>query len=238
MTLPSTETALSWIGLPVHDDTGTPLGECRNVYADDDTRLPEWVEVELADGGVAFAPALGASSSHGVLRLTHSRTAVDGAPRFAGDVDLSAEAERALYEHYGVPYSSERSETLLPAAADLPRDDVPAPPAGRLHPVERPAPTPAPPPPLPVRDPAPPSSPGIPRWLALLAAVAAALLAARRLRAGRQDPSVPPAPAAGLLAVLVVGAAAVGRRRRRRSGPAPNVVPVEAVVDRRTHTPV
>lgn len=237
MTLPSTETALSWIGLPVHDDTGTALGECRNVYADDDTRLPEWVEVELPDGGVAFAPALGASSSNGVLRLTHSRTAVDGAPRFAGDVDLSADAERALYEHYGVPYSSERSDTLLPAAADLPRDDVPAPPAGRLHPVGRSAPTPAPPPPLPVRDLAPPSS-GVPRWLALLPAVAAALLAARRLRAGRQEPSVPPAPAAGLLAVLVVGAAAVGRRRRRRSGSAPDVVPVEAVVDRRTHSPV
>lgn len=233
MTLPTTKQALTWIGLPVHDTSGTAIGSCRNVFADDDSGVPEWVEVELPGGDVAFVPTLGASASGGAVSVAHALDVVERAPRFAGDVDLSPDAEKALYDHYGVAYSRERSDTLLPAAADLPgdADTTPStPPAARLRRLETVSPPPpvvtATPPPAysaPAPSSATPSS-SLPLPLPVLAgagAAAAAVLAvlAKRRRDARREVDLTPeqgGAAVGLAALLVAVGGLLARRRRRR----------------------
>lgn len=245
MTLPSTDQALRWIGLPVADPSGANIGSCRNVFADDDSGVPEWVEVELSSGDVAFVPTLGASDASGTLTVAHALDVVDRAPRFEGDVDLSPEAEKALYDHYGVPYSSERSSTLLPAAADgaptssetggetstesSSATEAPAPTARlrRMEPQTTAAPEPAaapapvrpvPPAPAPLPQPASSGTSKTPLLAgAGAAAVAAAALAERRRRRNRR-PEVTPEQggAAGLAALLLAVGGLLALRRRRK----------------------
>jgi hypothetical protein len=205
-TLPSTDEALTWIGLPVRDAAGAELGTCRNVYADDDTGVPEWVEVTLAEGDDAFVPTLGASATDGALRVGQPVDLVSRSPRFTSDVDLDPDAERALYAHYGIEPSRERSDTLLPAGVDLPGDGASREPApartARLRRLEKaaaPSPTPTPtvtptptaaPTPKPVVTPVPPppASSGRPSWLpaVALAAVPVAGVVGERLLARRR----------------------------------------------------
>lgn len=256
-TLPTTDEVLRWVGQPVQDDSGAHLGSCQNVYADDDTRLPEWVEVALTADGVAFVPIVGASSTGEVVRVAHSGERIAASPRFPSDEGLSPADEKALYDHYGVAYSGERSDSLLPADGDGGAEAA-TPPARRLRRIELPpvepvaAPAPAsvstlPPPPY------QPADSGSGRGkLALLAAVPAALLLARRggllPRLRREEPSAArrQAPRAGVLlapAAAGVVATLVQRRRTRTPVtpavmPTPHVVQPPEVVDREAHTPV
>lgn len=247
-TLPTTDEALRWIGQPAQDDSGAHLGSCQNVYADDDTGLPEWVEVALTSDGVAFVPIVGASSTGEVVRVAHSGEQIAASPRFPSDEGLSPSDEKALYEHYGVDYSTERSDSLLPADAG---SDAAAPaPPRRLRRIETPAEVPAavpaaviPPPPLPVYE---PKDSGSGRGkLALLVAVPAALLLARRggmlprLRRKEPSPVRRQAPRAGvLLAPAAAAVATLVLRRRTKTPVTPHVVQPPEVVDRETHTPV
>lgn len=250
MTLPTTAQVLDWLGLPVHDSAGTAIGSCQNVYADDDAQVPEWVEVALTDDGTAMVPILGADAEGGVVRVAHLLDVVTRSPRFPADTGLGLEDERALYEHYGVPYSTERSSTLLPTEAELPGDP---PTTSRMRRIEPPVPTPAAAPaPAPTAWQAPERSTGPDPRLALAAlpvAGAGLWLARRRRRRSRlpaeldrlqeQAASRPGALVPLLLAPL--GLALLVRRRARRRADAadtPRLVPVAEVVDRRTHTPV
>lgn len=255
MTLPTTDQVLDWLGLPVHDSAGTAIGSCQNVYADDDAQVPEWVEVALGDEDTAMVPILGATAEGGVVRLAHPHDVVTRSPRFPADTGLGLEDERALYEHYGVPYSTERSSTLLPAEAELPGD----PPAtSRMRRIEPPVPvaaTPAPtasPAPMPTAWQAPERSTGPDPRLALAAlpvAGAGLLLARRRRRRSRlpaeldrlQERAASRPGALVPLLLTPLGLALLVRRRARRRAEAaatPRLVPVAEVVDRRTHTPV
>lgn len=239
MTLPTLDQVMKWPGLPVQDADGTAVGTCRSVYADDDTRLPEWVEVEMPEDGIAFVPTLGAAESGGVLRLAQPATKIAGSPRFAPDAHLEPDDEKALYDHYGVAYSREQSDTLLPAAADdevgdaKPAAAAPAPPRKlrRIEPVTPAATTSTPPPRpavAPAPAPAPSSSPskGKAKPLALAAAVPVAVLAARRSgvlsllgrRKQQQRRRKAGAGALTLLAPLAAGAAAKIAQRRIKAG--------------------
>lgn len=241
-TLPTADEVQGWPGMQVEDSAGTAVGTVRSVYGDDHTGVPEWVEVALPDDGLAYVPVLGTTASEQGLRLAHAAERIAGAPRFAADAKLEVADERALYDHYGVETSQELSDTLLPAAAEMPGGTTPKPAASTTEPVAAPppaatsrprrieqapavAPTPMPapvPPPAPVT-PAPAgaasSSPG--RKAALLLAVPAVLLLARRLRRGglslRRSRTRRVTPAAVLLApVAAGGVAAVLQRRTRR----------------------
>ena len=246
-TLPTPEQVQSWPGLQVKDSAGTALGTVRSVYGDDDTGAPEWVEVDLADDGMAYVPVLGATATDQELRLAHAADRIVSAPRFAADAKLEVEDERALYAHYGIETSQELSDTLLPAAADLP-DEAPAtapptpvattPPATTTTPpATRPTPAPVsglkrveqtpaavPPAPAPLLPPVtpPPAVPersGKGRQAALLAAVPAVLLVARRLRGRRQTPQdrVQRATPGGAALLLPVVAGGVAAVLQRRT---------------------
>lgn len=228
MTLPSRDDVLTWIGLPVHDSAGAACGSCRNVFADQDSGLPEWVEVQLGSGDTVFAPTLGARLDDGVVRLAHSLDVVERSPRYTPDVDRTPEEEKALYEHYGVPWSDARSDTLLPAAVD---GEQKAPRPQRLRRLEAPPTQEVPvPPPAPARPVAAAPAPvatsssdggGLPKAALVAGPAAAAAVAAALLRRRRQEEQAEHQRlgVAALAAPLALLAAVVAWRRRRVSGP-------------------
>ncbi len=126
MTLPDRETTQNWLGQTVIDHGGAETGICRALLADDATGLPEWLYAEL-DGETVVIPLLDATAAGDRIRVTVSREQVVASPRVGEGSELSAAQETALYEHYGISYSTAASETVLPVG-DVTPDPAVAPP--------------------------------------------------------------------------------------------------------------
>jgi hypothetical protein len=114
MGLPERDAARNWVGRTVVDREGTPLGPCTAVLADEATGHPEWMYVEV-DEASAVVPVVDAAETGDQVRVTVSRAQVVGAPAVGDTSRLSEAEEGQLYRHYGIEYSRETSETLLPA---------------------------------------------------------------------------------------------------------------------------
>ncbi len=119
MTLPDRETTLNWLGQTVVDSEGAETGVCRALLADDATGLPEWLYAEL-DAETVVIPLLDATAVGDRIRVTVSREQVVGSPRMGDSQELSVDQEAALYEHYGISYSTAASETVLPVGDTSP----------------------------------------------------------------------------------------------------------------------
>jgi hypothetical protein len=114
MGLPGRDEARNWVGRTVVDREGTPLGPCTAVLADEATGRPEWMYVEV-DGAGAVVPVVDATETGEQVRVTVSRAEVTGAPPVGDTGRLSEAQEEQLYRHYGIDFSRETSESLLPA---------------------------------------------------------------------------------------------------------------------------
>jgi hypothetical protein len=149
MTMPDRDTARNWVGKRVLDTEGAALGTCSNLYEDDTTAVPEWLRVELLEGTQALVPTAGAVEAEGDVRVAVPRSLVLTAPRMGLGEHVTEPQEIGLYEHYGIPYSTEVSDTVLPAG---PPAAPPTPmPSG---PPSEPEPAPAGPPSAPESTPA------------------------------------------------------------------------------------
>jgi hypothetical protein len=119
MELPDRGQAKSWEGCEVLDVDGEALGTCVAVFADADTGVTEWLQVDVTGLGRSFVPALDAADVDGKVRVRFTAVAVRGAPRVDRDQELSQAQERSLYDHYGVPVSTQETDSVLPADADV-----------------------------------------------------------------------------------------------------------------------
>lgn len=118
MELPERDVATSWLGLPVEDAAGGRVGTCTAVYADDATDRPEWALVESAfDASLRMVPLVDAQEQAGSLRLSFAADLIETAPRMGNPDHLTQAEEAELYHHYGVPFSTGPSDSLLPNAA-------------------------------------------------------------------------------------------------------------------------
>src|SRR3712207_1249916 len=117
MTLPDRDGTTDWIGRTVVDRDGADIGVCRSLLADTATGRPEWMYVDR-DEATLIVPMLEAEEKGGRVHVTVTRAHADGAPRFEPTPELSRAQEAALYRHYGIEYSTDTWETLLPAEAD------------------------------------------------------------------------------------------------------------------------
>jgi len=136
----------AWRGREVRASDG-PLGRVEAIYLDEATDAPEWVLVRLdgEDRPTAYIPLLGADIGDSAITVEPDRDRIGGAPH-VGERDedtLTVAEERRLYEHYGLAYSDDESDTLLPedASAGEPEGDTEAP-VTEATAAERPAPTP------------------------------------------------------------------------------------------------
>lgn len=247
MELPERDVATRWLGLPVEDAAGGRVGTCTAVYADDATDLPEWALVESAfDASLRMVPLVDAHEQGGSLRLSFAADLIETAPRMGNPDHLTQEEEAELYRHYGVPFSTGPSDSLLPTATGdeaverRTADGVPALDTtvdanlgtATMPPLEPeplpgpeplvPSPVPAPLVPAPVPQPLQPTpapEPPAPSPPAPPAPAPAPRPAPSPPSVGSQPPARPGVPAEGIVAGLagVSTAAVLLLRERRRS---------------------
>jgi stress response protein YsnF len=95
--------AQNWRGRTAVDADGDKIGSIEDVYLDRQSGDPEWIAVKTGLFGtrVSFVPIRDAQPSGDDIRVGHAKDKVKDAPNVDPDGELSAEEERALYEHYG-----------------------------------------------------------------------------------------------------------------------------------------
>ena len=99
----------TWTGRDAYDVDGDKIGSIKDIYFDDVTGRPEWIEVKAGlFKGTRLAPLSGArveadtGDAEDRLRLAVDKDRVKDAPDMdTGDDHLSSEQERELYSYYG-----------------------------------------------------------------------------------------------------------------------------------------
>lgn len=112
-----------------HDDE--KIGTIAEIYADREGGQPEWALVSTGMFGTkkTFVPLRGAEPTGEDVRVPVDKAVVKEAPRVDADGQMSESEERRLFEHYGVPYTTEGSTT----ATGVPREGTR--PTGHEHPA-------------------------------------------------------------------------------------------------------
>lgn len=104
-----------WIGHDVYDSDGNKIGEITDVYYDDVTNRPEWVEVKTGFvGGKRFIPLLGSKrytagddEHDDDLQVHYTEAFIKGAPKIKSEGDhLSPAEEKELWAYYEYDYDT------------------------------------------------------------------------------------------------------------------------------------
>jgi len=108
----------TWTSRDAFDVNGDKIGSIKDIYFDDVTGRPEWIELKAGlFKGTRLAPLTGAhidtdpGDTEDRLRLAFDKDRVKDAPDMnTGDDHLSSEQERELYSYYGFNWD-DRSDT-------------------------------------------------------------------------------------------------------------------------------
>jgi uncharacterized protein (TIGR02271 family) len=105
--------AYQWQGRTMVGTDGEKLGKISEIYEDPQTGKPEWATVSsgLFGSKSNFVPLAGASTSGEDVRAQVTKDQVKDAPGVEADGELSEQEEQRLFEHYGVPYTTNGSTT-------------------------------------------------------------------------------------------------------------------------------
>ena len=124
----NTDDAYQWRGRTMIGSDGEKIGKVSEIYEDPATGKAEWATVSsgLFGNKSNFVPLTGASRNGEDIRAQVTKAQVKDAPGVGDDDDLSEQEERRLFEHYGVPYTTEGTTTAqgrpqAPEEADRPR---------------------------------------------------------------------------------------------------------------------
>jgi uncharacterized protein (TIGR02271 family) len=111
--MPEMTHAYEWQGRTVIGSDGEKIGEIAEIYEDQDSGKPEWATVSSGLFGMKshFVPLAGAAPEAEDVRVPFTKDQVKDAPSVDPDRELSEQEEQELFEHYGVPYSTEGSTT-------------------------------------------------------------------------------------------------------------------------------
>jgi sporulation protein YlmC with PRC-barrel domain len=105
----------NWRGRDVIDERGYAVGVITDIYMDDVTGRPEWVEVKpgVFSHHVTFLP-LSQATLHGMrVQVPYAQSHIHDAPHIDPHGRLSADEEARLYQHYGLDY-----DPASPSGAD------------------------------------------------------------------------------------------------------------------------
>lgn len=97
-------------GQPIIGHDGEKIGTAENVYLDNQTNRPEWVEVKTGWFGSksALVPLSNAEPhAAGGIRVPYDKARIKSAPHHDADRELSAEDEAELFRYYDIPYTGE-----------------------------------------------------------------------------------------------------------------------------------
>jgi uncharacterized protein (TIGR02271 family) len=111
--MPEMTDAYQWQGRTMVGSDGEKIGKITDIYEDPETGKPEWATVSSGLFGTKsnFVPLAGSSPTGEDVRADVTKDQVKDAPGVENDGDLSEPEERRLFEHYGVPYTSEGTTT-------------------------------------------------------------------------------------------------------------------------------
>ncbi len=113
---PSRQQLTSAQGWPIYAAEGDQVGSIDRVYFDDASGEAEWLRLR-AGGKRVLVPAEGVEVQGGNdrrIRVPYSKAQVQNAPEVDA-THITKEAERRLYQHYGLRPSKERSSSLRPS---------------------------------------------------------------------------------------------------------------------------
>lgn len=113
MALPDPEVAKTWGGRTIVDRVGAVIGACTQVYTDDATGVPEWATARMGNVSLLL-PLVDVVEDAGWVRVSVTRDEALLAPSVVDQRHISPDEEARLYRHFGIPFSQERSRTLLP----------------------------------------------------------------------------------------------------------------------------
>ena len=111
--MPEMTDATQWQDRTMVDSAGEKIGKITEIYEDPATGKPEWATVKtgMFGGKSNFVPLAGSSTSGEDVRANVTKDQVKDAPGVEDDGELSEPEEQRLFEHYGVPYTTEGSTT-------------------------------------------------------------------------------------------------------------------------------
>jgi uncharacterized protein (TIGR02271 family) len=111
--MPNTTEAYDFQGRTLIDQAGEKIGKIDELYYDHEGGQPEWALVNTGLFGTkkTFVPIAGATPTGEDLQVRVAKDQVNDAPRVEADQELSEQDEQKLFEHYGVPYTTEGSTT-------------------------------------------------------------------------------------------------------------------------------
>jgi uncharacterized protein (TIGR02271 family) len=111
--MPQMTEIYEWQGRTVVGQDGDKIGTIKDIYVDHQTGKPEWASVAGGLFGTKshFVPLANASPVGEDVRVPVTKDQVKGAPGVDPDGELSEREEQRLFEHYGVPYTTEGSTT-------------------------------------------------------------------------------------------------------------------------------
>jgi uncharacterized protein (TIGR02271 family) len=111
--MPEMTDAYQWQGRTMLDSDGEKIGKITEIYEDPATGKLEWATVAsgLFGSKSNFVPLAGASPTGEDVRAQVTKAQVKDAPGVESGGELSEPEERRLFEHYGVPYTTEGSTT-------------------------------------------------------------------------------------------------------------------------------
>jgi uncharacterized protein (TIGR02271 family) len=115
--------AYDFHGRTIVDAAGEKIGKVDELYRDIRGQQPEWALVNTGLFGTkkTFVPIRGATPTGEDIRVSVTKEQVKDAPRIDADQELSEAEERRLFEHYGLPYTTEGTTT----AQDVSSPDAP-----------------------------------------------------------------------------------------------------------------
>jgi uncharacterized protein (TIGR02271 family) len=95
-------------GSTAYGSDGEKIGSVGQIYLDDQSGQPAWVTVNTGLFGTSesFVPLSEASFSGDRLTVPYDKDKIKNAPNVSEDGHLSPEEEQALYDYYGMGYSS------------------------------------------------------------------------------------------------------------------------------------
>ena len=102
-------------GMPVYSSDKEQIGKVDTIYVDEDTRIPEWIGIGVGFFGTKrlLVPTQGAVAQGAAVHVRFDKATVESSPNVTGE-EIPEETERSLYDHYGVSYSDDRSDSTLP----------------------------------------------------------------------------------------------------------------------------
>ncbi|MBT2501143.1 PRC-barrel domain-containing protein [Curtobacterium sp. ISL-83] len=98
-----------WIGLSVVDEGDDKVGTLESIYYDTTTSEPAFASVTTGVMGfqkLVFVPLAGAVVAPKHLRVAFTKKVIKDAPSISTDGELDASLEPAVFEHYGLAYTT------------------------------------------------------------------------------------------------------------------------------------